>query len=113
MNYKFQELPKPPSVLICWKGLQNSLEAIIFMVTVYNRKNIQIEISQQKKCIGQNPGEVPNTELSLFGLCRVKMRYFISLGVAMCAEYWKPGKLKPELCCSKSLLELNHVGMIN
>lgn len=48
---KFRWFPKPPSgSIIYWKGSQNSLKAIILMVTGY-KERIQIKISQGKRVI--------------------------------------------------------------
>lgn len=65
INSKFGGFLQPTSHLIFhYKYSQNSLKAIMFMVTVYYRENgyclLQIKISQGKKYIGNSQGELPN-----------------------------------------------------
>ena len=85
-NYKFQGLPKPPSVSIHWKELTEFPKS--HFTCGYNLlpKYIQIKIIQEKTCIGQSLGEEPNTELPLSSPHGVKMQYLISFGMRQYAQ---------------------------
>ena len=54
-----------------------SLSCVRLFATPWN--NMQIKISQGKKCMGWSPEDVPNTELPLFSPLGVKMCYCITL----------------------------------
>ena len=68
MCWRGRSLPQNtlPGLIICWKGLQNTLKAIIFTVMIYYKEGTQVKRNQRKRHPGQSLETLANAKLAGF-----------------------------------------------